>query len=96
MGVVRNSLAGLGFDQDASMVIFPISPFLVDSDISPVERDVHKFADGLTNWQPETFETGVKTPPKLRVEANGYEAAYDKMHRQFIVNTWGDVLPSAD
>jgi hypothetical protein len=75
------------------MVIFPIGPFLVDSDISPVERDVEKFADGLTRWQPSTMETGIKSPPKLVVEANGYEAAYDKMNRQFIVNTWGDGLP---
>ena len=91
--MVRNSVAGLGFAQDASMVIFPIAPFLVDSDISPVARYVMKFAAGLTDWQPATKETGISTPPKLRVEANGFEAAYDKMNRQFIVNTWGDGLP---
>lgn len=91
--MVRNSVAGLGFDQDASMVIFPISPFLVDSDISPVERDVHKFAEGLTDWKPASSETGIQNPPKVRIEANGYEAAYDKMNRQFITSTWGDGLP---
>lgn len=91
--MVRNSVAGLGFDQDASMVIFPISPFLVDSDISPVERDIHKFAEGLTDWKPASGETGIQNPPKVRIEANGYEAAYDKMNRQFITSTWGDGLP---
>ena len=93
VGVVRNSMAGLGFDQDASMVIFPIAPFLVDSDISPVERDVHKVAEGLTDWKPANSETGIQYPPRVRIEANGYEAAYDKMNRHFITSTWGDGLP---
>lgn len=93
MGVVRNALAGLGFDQDASMVIFPIDPFLVGSDLTPVEQAVGQFSEGLTEWQPAAQETGVRQPPMVSVEANGYEAAYDQMNRLFLTNTWGDGLP---
>ncbi len=91
--MVRNSLAGLGFDQDASMVVFPIDPFLVGSDLTPIEQAIDKFSGGLTDWQAATNETGINHPPKVPIEANGYEAAFDKMNRQFLVNTWGDGLP---
>jgi hypothetical protein len=91
--VVRNAVAGLGFDQDASMVVFPIDPFLVGSDLSPIEAAIDKFADGLTGWRAATTETGLREPAKLRIEANGYEAALDKMNRLFLTSTWGDGLP---
>lgn len=93
MGVVRNALAGLGFDQDASMVVFPIAPFLVGSDISPIRDAFDRFVDGLTGWEPRSSETGLRQPPKLRIEANGFEAALDRMNRQFLMNAWGDGLP---
>lgn len=91
--MVRNSMAGLGFDQDVAMVVFPIDPFLVESDIAPVGRDAGKFADGLTEWRPAATETGLIQPPKVRIEANGYEAALEKMNRVFLTSTWGDGLP---
>ena len=91
--MVRNSMAGLGFDQDASMVVFPIDPFLVGSDLSPIEQAIDKFSDGLTRWKAATDETGLRQPPKVRIEANGYEAAFDKMNRLFLTSTWGDGLP---
>ena len=78
---------------DVSMVIFPIAPFLVGSDIAPVRDSFDRFIDGLIKWQPRATETGPRQPPKLRVEANGYEAALDKMNRQFLMNAWGDGLP---
>ena len=93
MGVVRNAVAGLGFDQDAPMVVFPIAPFLVGSDIAPVQDSFDRFVDGLIKWQPRTRETGIHRPQKLHIEANGYEAALDKMNRQFLMNAWGDGLP---
>ena len=93
VGVVRNAIAGLGFDQDASMVVFPIDPFLVGSDLSPIERDIDKFRDGLTEWRAAATETGERQPSKMRIEANGYEAALDKMNRLFLTSTWGDGLP---
>ena len=93
MGVVRNAHAGLGFDQDACMVTFPIDPFLVGGDISPVGRKFEHFVAGLTSWRPRADSTGVWQPPKLEIEANGFEAALDKMNRQFLVNMWGDGLP---
>jgi len=93
VGVVRNAIAGLGFDQDAPMVVFPIAQFLVGSDISPVRDSFDRFVEGLLKWQPRARETGVQQPQKLRIEANGYEAALDKMNRQFLMNAWGDGLP---
>jgi len=91
--VVRNAVAGLGFDQDAAMVVFPIDPFLVGSDLSPIEMAIDKFADGLTGWHAAATETGLRQPTKLRIEANGYEAALDKMNRLFLTSNWGDGLP---
>ncbi|MBT5809133.1 MAG: hypothetical protein HOI19_02105 [Rhodospirillaceae bacterium] len=93
VGVTRNAMAGLGFDQDVSMVVFPIDPFLVDSDISPIGEALQDFVDGLTSWRPAANEIGVKAPPRVPIEANGYEAAVDKMNRLFLTNTWGDGLP---
>ena len=75
------------------MVDFPIDQFLVDSNISPVEARAADFCAGLTNWQPKTTETGMRQPDKIRIEANGYEAATDQMNQLFLRNTWGDGLP---
>ena len=86
-------MAGIGFDQDVSMVTFPIDTFLVGSDISPIGEALQNFVDGLTTWRPASSETGLKSPPRVPIEANGYEAAVDKMNRMFITNTWGDGLP---
>jgi hypothetical protein len=33
------------------MVVFPIDPFLVDSDLAPIEAAIDKFAEGLTDWR---------------------------------------------
>ena len=75
------------------MVVFPIAPFLVGSDISPIAAAFDRFVDGLTQWQPRSRETGMRQPPKLSIQANGFEAALDKMNRQFLMNAWGDGLP---
>ena len=75
------------------MVTFPIDPFLVGSDIKPVADKFGSFVDGLTGWKARAKETGVRNPTKLSIEANGFEAALDKMNRQFLTNTWGDGLP---
>ena len=93
VGVTRNAVAGLGFDQDASMVVFPIDLFLVDSDLSPVDKRFDEIIDGLTEWSPAASETGVMVPPAITVEANGFEAAFDQINRSFIANGWGDGLP---
>ena len=83
----------MGFDRELSMVDFPIDQFLVGSDISPVAERADDFRTGLTGWSPSANETGMREPPKVRVEANGYEAATDQMNQLFLRNTWGDGLP---
>ena len=91
--MLYNAAAGLGFDRELAMVDFPIDQFLVGSDISPVAKKAEHFLTGLTEWEATAKETGMKRPRKVRVEANGYEAAADQMNRLFIKNTWGDGLP---
>jgi hypothetical protein len=76
-----------------AMVVFPIDPFLVGSDVEQVGLDADKFAQGLTVWRPATGETGITQPPRVQIEANGYEAALEKMHRVFLASNWGDGLP---
>ncbi|MYK31313.1 MAG: hypothetical protein F4051_06195, partial [Boseongicola sp. SB0670_bin_30] len=93
VGVVRNAVSGLGFGQDASMVVFPIDPFLVGSDLTPIECAIGKFSEGLTDWRSATTETGLQEPSRMCIEANGYEAALDKMNRLFLTSSWGDGLP---
>ena len=93
LGVLYNGAAGMGFDRELSMVDFPIDQFLVGSDISPVAERAADFRAGLTDWSPSANETGMREPPKVRVEANGYEAATDQMNQLFLRNTWGDGLP---
>ena len=75
------------------MVTFPIDPFLVGSDITPIGQKLEHFVAGLTSWRPRADKTGVSEPPKLAIEANGFEQALDKMNRQFLTNMWGDGLP---
>jgi len=86
-------MAGLGFDQDASMVIFPIAPFLVDSDLSPVEARVDEIVEGLVQWQPAARKAGMRTPPPVELDANDYQSAFEQANRRFIANGWGDGLP---
>ena len=93
VGVVRNAVAGLGFDADAPMVTFPIAPFLVGSDLGPIEDGCSRFVEGLTEWRPRADETGLRQPPKVAVQANGFEAAFDQINQRFLVNRWGDGLP---
>lgn len=75
------------------MVTFPIDPFLVDSDLTPIQEKLHEFVEGLVSWQPKTLKTGVYSPPIMHIEGRDYEAALDAMNRQFLMNTWGDGLP---
>ncbi|PPR59755.1 MAG: hypothetical protein CFH10_01793, partial [Alphaproteobacteria bacterium MarineAlpha4_Bin2] len=93
LGVLYNGAAGMGFDRELSMVDFPIDQFLVGSDISPIAERATDFRRGLVEWAPNTTETGMREPSKVRVEANGYEAAADQMNQLFLRNTWSDGLP---
>lgn len=91
--MLYNGAAGMGFSRELSNVDFPIDQFLVGSDIGPVGEKAAAFRNGLTAWRPETTKTGMYAPDKVRIEANGYEAATDQMNQMFLRNTWGDGLP---
>ena len=75
------------------MITFPIDPFLVGSDLTPMHERLHEFADGLVAWQPKAKQTGIHRPPMIDIEAAEYEAVLDKMNHQFLASTWGDGLP---
>ena len=75
------------------MVTLPIAPFLVGSDLTPVQEKLPAFADGLISWEARAKHTGIQRPSMVRIEARDYEAALDEMQRQFLTNTWGDGLP---
>ncbi|MCB1739165.1 MAG: hypothetical protein KDK91_02265 [Gammaproteobacteria bacterium] len=91
--MLYNAAAGLGLDRELSKVDFPIDLFLVGSNIDAVTEQAESFVTGLTHWRPATDRTGLREPPRVRIEANGYEAALDQMNRLFLKNTWGDGLP---
>ena len=74
-------MAGLGFAQEAAMIVLPMAPFLVDSDLTPVAEKAGDLVDGLTTWQPAVTTTGVQQPASITIEANGFEAAYDQFNR---------------
>jgi hypothetical protein len=91
--VLYNAAAGLGFDRELPKVSFPIAQFLVDSDLTPVQQHSDDFFAGLVKWQPRSRETGMTVPPRVTIQANGFEAGLDQMNRLFLKNTWGDGLP---
>jgi hypothetical protein len=91
--VVRNSVAGLGFAPDIPMVVFPIEMFLVESDISAVERNFMQFAEGLTSWSPPPQVKATKKLPMIRVEGADYEEAHANFNALYLKRRWGDGLP---
>ncbi|HUJ74469.1 MAG TPA: hypothetical protein VL359_06400, partial [bacterium] len=93
MGVVRNAMAGMGFDGEVPMVTFPIDMFLVGSDVSPVEGAVQRFVDGLTRWRPRITKKQVLRPEPIVVEAGDAEEAASQFNHLFLRKRWGDGLP---
>jgi hypothetical protein len=75
------------------MVTFPVSLFLVESDLTPVRESIDKFGDGLTKWEPAIKKKGVMTPPKIKVEGKNYQEAVAAMNFMFLQNQWSDGLP---
>jgi hypothetical protein len=75
------------------MVPFPVSLFLVESDLTPVRESIDKFGDGLTKWEPAIKKKGVLMPPKVKVEGKNYQEAVAAMNFMFLQNQWSDGLP---
>jgi hypothetical protein len=91
--VVRNAVAGLGFAPEIAMVTFPIETFLVQSDISQVEREAGMFVDGLVRWRPSQARTGSRELPMIRMESVDYAQAFADFNSLAIKRRWGDGLP---
>ena len=93
MGVVKNAVAGLGFDQDAPMVTFPIDVFLIESDLTPVESGKQEFIDGLLDWKPVADTKGIRNAEMIDLDVDDYESAVVKTNNLFLSNLWADGLP---
>ena len=66
--MLYNAAAGLGLDRELSKVDFPIDLFLVGSNIDAVTEQAESFVTGLTHWRPATDRTGLREPPRVRIE----------------------------
>jgi len=86
-------VAGLGFAPDIAMVVFPIEMFLVESDISQVDREVDRFVEGVTRWRPTQSRAGTRELPMLKVEGSDHSAAFSNFNAMAIRRRWGDGLP---
>jgi hypothetical protein len=93
VGVVRNAVAGMGFDADIPMVTFPVDMFLVGSDISAVEKRADEFVGGLTQWRSKVSQPGLQRPPMLTAQGKTDGDAYAEFNRLFLRKRWGDGLP---
>jgi hypothetical protein len=93
VGVVRNAIAGMGFDGDIPMVTFPVDMFLVGSDISAVERTTDKFVGGLTRWRSKVSQPGLMRPDPLTVDGKSDAEAFAEFNRLYLRKRWGDGLP---
>lgn len=93
VGVVRNAVAGMGFDADIPMVTFPVDLFLVGSDIAPVEGAAERFEAGLTVWRPKVTRPGLIRPEPLVAEGADGQDAFAAFNRLFLRKRWGDGLP---
>ncbi len=91
--MVRNSVAGLGFAADIPMVVFPIDMFLVESDISAVERDFMKFVEGLRSWQAPEQTKVAKKLPMIKVPGADPDESFANFNTTFLKRRWGDGLP---
>ena len=58
------------------MVSFPVSLFLVESNLNPIKENIDKFVAGLTKWEPTIKKKGVMMPPKVKVEGKDYQDAF--------------------
>lgn len=75
------------------MVSFPVSLFLVESNLNPLEQNIDKFVAGLTKWEPAIKKKGIMMPPKVKVEGKNYEDALANMNALYLKNQWADGLP---
>ena len=93
IGVTKNAIAGFGFSPEAAMVVFPVSLFLVDSDLTPVRKQIDQFIQALTRWEPSIKEKKIIEPPAVKIAGKDFEEQFARMNRLFLANRWGDGLP---
>jgi hypothetical protein len=91
--VIRNCFLAMGLSHDASLFEFPSNMFLPDSDLTPIEKNIDKIIDGLTQWEPSVKGATADPPKKISVEAADYSEALDRMNTLFLKNSWGDGFP---
>ena len=75
------------------MVQFPTETFLVESDISQVERDADRFVDGLTRWRSPESRVPVPSASRIRIEGADYAESFANFNTLALRKDWGDGLP---
>ena len=90
--MVKNAFASLGFPPAAAKYEFPMEMFLAGHDLSPIEQNLDRIVEGLTQWKPATKAIRVE-PPTLTVEGKDYQEAVTHMNLLFLRNLWSDGLP---
>jgi hypothetical protein len=93
VGATKNAIAGFGFPAEVAMVTFPVSLFLVGSDLAPLQQNIDQFIRGLTRWEPASKEAQNIHPPAIEIRGKDYEENFAKMNRLFLGKRWGDGLP---
>ena len=93
VGATKNAIAGFGFSPEVAMVIFPVSLFLVGSDLAPIQQNIDQFIRGLTRWEPASKEAKNVDPPAIEIRGKNYEENFANMNRFFLGKRWGDGLP---
>jgi hypothetical protein len=91
--VVSNCFQSLGFSHDASLFEFPSNMFLPGSDLSPIEQNIDRIINGLTQWEPSAKGNSADEPKKVSIEGQDYSDAINKMNTLFLKNSWGEGLP---
>ncbi|MEM7251962.1 MAG: hypothetical protein AAF493_11095 [Pseudomonadota bacterium] len=91
--MVKNAVSGLGLSADAAMITFPIDPFLVGSDLTPIKDRASEFSHSLTAWTGGATQTGIGQNEAIRIPANSYEDAFERLNQKFLVDRLGDGLP---
>ena len=50
-------------------MIYPDAMFLPGSSLEPIDEKMNLLVEGLTQWEPEVQETGIRAPEKITVTA---------------------------
>jgi hypothetical protein len=93
-GIVSTTFAGLGFPAEAPITYeFPVDLFNAGSNLTPINQNIDKLANGLTKWQPKMAIKGLLKPDMESVQGKDFQEALNNVAVLFARNQWTDGLP---